>query len=398
MKILIVKNNEKSEKNLQKELIKHNFVVDIAEDSENAWQLLHSFIYDLVLVEISLPKIDGISLCQRLRTVGNLIQIILITDTDSTCIAGLNIGADDCLLKPINHQELLARIHAIGRRGLKRAKPVLSWGPLQLNPISRQVTCNQQILKVSRKEYQLLELFLQHPRQMFTRSAIADRLWNLDQELPTDATIKSHIRSIRRKLEKTGINNLIETLYGHGYRLNLLFDRSKLVSQNSMTQSESSMDQSTAQIWHELMEANVLLQEEIEARKQIENQLRRSELLLRNAQKAAHIGAWEFDIRTLETYWTEELYHIHGLDPDQPAPNREQVLNLIHPDDRQLHQTAIVIPATQGKAFDVNLRIIRQDGEIRYINARGGPVFDESGQVIKLTGTTFDITDFNLNY
>ena len=101
------------------------------------------------------------------------------------------------------------------------------------------------------------------------------------------------------------------------------------------------------------------------------------------------------DVKTRETYWTEELFRIHGLDPNQSTPSPEEILALIHPDDRQLHQEAIHSPALRREVFEANLRIIRaNDGEIRYINARGGPVLNCSGDLIKLTGTTFDVTQW----
>jgi DNA-binding response OmpR family regulator len=131
MKILLVENDQNLLTQLQTELIKQNFLVDIASDCQIAWELLHSFIYDLLLIDIS-SKIDsdGINLCRRLREVGNLIIIILITDVDqiNTRIEGLNLGADDCLIKPINYQELFAHIYAIGRRGLRKTHSILSWG------------------------------------------------------------------------------------------------------------------------------------------------------------------------------------------------------------------------------------------------------------------------------
>jgi PAS domain-containing protein len=100
-----------------------------------------------------------------------------------------------------------------------------------------------------------------------------------------------------------------------------------------------------------------------------------------------------FEIKTRQTYWTEELFLIHGLDPNRPAPTPEEVLDLIHPDDRQLHEEAVRAPALRGEAFEVNLRIVRaNDGAVRHINARGGPLFDRSGKMIKLTGTTLDVT------
>jgi PAS domain S-box-containing protein len=396
MRILLVETNEALLSEIQTELTRQNFVVDVASDGEIAWGLLHSFVYELLILEVMLPKLDGISLCRRLREVGNPILIMLLVNPSnlSDPIQGLENGADDYLIKPIDYRELLARIHALGRRGLRRASPILSWGMLQINPISRQVTYKGQILKMSRKEYLLLELFLSHPQQTFTRSEIADRLWTIDEVLPMDATIKTHIRGIRRKLEKVGAINFIETRYGHGYRLNPKFDLTTVSPKSSTSESEILMDSVTANIWYELMSANTRLQQEINERRQKEAELARSERLLRNAQRVVQIGAWEFNIKTQKTYWTEELYLIHGLDPKQPAPTPAEVINLIHPDDRELHHNAIVIPALQRKPFEVNLRIIRTDGAIRYVNARGGPFFDETRKLIGLVGTTFDITDW----
>ena len=93
-----------------------------------------------------------------------------------------------------------------------------------------------------------------------------------------------------------------------------------------------------------------------------------------------------------ETYWTEELFLIHGLDLNDPTPTEADILAMIHPDDRQLHEDVIRASALRREPFEANLRIIRADGEVRYINARGGPLFDDDGKMVKLTGTTFDVT------
>ena len=375
-------------------LCRHSLIVDMADNGQAAWELLQTFVYDVVLMAVLLPKVDGLTLCRRLRAVGNPVLILLVSEpgASETCIQGLDNGADACLTSPIQEPELMAHLRALARRGSRRASPALSWGPLQLDPVARRVTCQRQELKLNRKEYQLLELLLSHPRQMFSRSEIGDRLWTLDEHLPTDATIKSHIRSIRRKLEQASVQDMIQTHYGQGYCLNPDYAPEAKSSLPASPRPEPVMDSVTANLWQELMTANARLQQEIEQRQQIEVQLRRSETMLRNAQQAAQIGCWEFDIRNRETFWTEEMYLIHGLDPNCPAPTAEEVLALIHPDDRPLHEQAIHLPILRGEPFEANLRILRADGEIRYINARGGPIFDEFGQMVKLTGTTFDVT------
>ena len=399
MKILLLSADKNLRNKLYQELSRQSLIVDVATEGEEAWDLLRSFMYDVVLLEAALPKMDGLTLCRRLREVGNPVLILLMIEPNDaeTCIQGLEIGADACLAKPIQPPNLMAHLRALARRGMRRASPKLSWGPLLLDPTARRVTCQGQDVKLNRKEYQILELLLGHPRQMFSRSTLGDRLWTLDEEVPSDATIKSHIRSLRRKLEKAGgAEDLIQTHYGQGYCLNPAYDPGTQSSQRGAPMPELMMDSITANIWQELMTANARLHQEIEQRKQIEAQLRRSEMMLRTAQRVAQIGCWEFDIHTRETYWTEELYLIHGLDPSGPVPTEAAVMAMIHPEDRQLHEEAIRAPALRREPFEVNLRIIRSsDGAVRHINARGGPLFDAEGKMVKLTGTAFDVTQWH---
>jgi DNA-binding response OmpR family regulator len=395
MKILLVSPQPSFQKTLFQALLRHNFIVDLAADGEEAWALLQAFRYDLLLLAPSLPELNGLELCSRLRDVGNPIRILLFlepSDCDG-CIQGLNSGADACLYKPVRIPELLAQIHALARRSGGHPRSLLTWGPLSLNPMAQAVTCDGQPLKLNRKEYQILELLLSHPRQMFPRREIGDRLWSLDKSLPSDATIKSHIRSIRRKLERVNVQDLIQTHYGQGYRLNPVYNPGSTHSHNLGSSPEPGMDGITAEMWQALMAANARLQQEVEHRKQVEAQLRRSETLFRNAQRVAQVGCWYLDIETREVYWTEELFLIHGLDPNQPTPTVEEGLSLIYPDDRWIYEDAIRTPALRMEAFEANLRIIRvNDGEIRYLNARGGPIRDSAGKVTQLTGTTLDVT------
>jgi len=218
MKILLVSSNPILQKKLHQLLFCHHFVVDLAVNGEEAWDLLHAFLYDLVLLDSVLPKLDGIDLCRRLREVGNPVLILLLLEVAGWehGIEGLNSGADACLSHPFPEAALFAQINALARRGKNRASFCLDWGPVSLNSATREITCNGQRLKLNRKEYQLLKLFLSHPRQRFTCHEIGDRLWTLDEQLPTNATIKSHIRSICRKLEQAGVEDLIQTRYGQG--------------------------------------------------------------------------------------------------------------------------------------------------------------------------------------
>jgi len=396
MRILLVEAEQPQPSTLYRILSQHQFVVDRASNGEAAWELLNSVLSDLVLMEALSPSVDAIQLCRRLRNVGNPVLILLILPALAVDyrIQGLESGADACLILPIDEQELLAHIQALARRGGRRASPVLSWGPVCLNPTSCRITCYNRVLNINRKEYQLLELFLSHPQQTFSWSAISDRLWSLDERLPTNATIKTHIRNVRRKLEQAGAKDFIQTHYGHGYCLNSVYNSRAELASHQPPPPETVIDTVTAHVWQELMTANARLHQEIEHRQQIAEQLQRSERMLLNAQRVAQIGCWEFDIDSQTTHWTEELYRIHGFDPTQPAPTPEENLALIHPDDHPIHKAAIQTPAIKGEAFEANLRIIRNDGEIRYVNIRGGPIFDGERRLAKIAGTTFDITQW----
>ncbi len=218
----MVEDDKHTQEVLQATLTEQNFVVDGATDGESAWELLQQFAYDLLLLDVMLPKLDGISLCRRLRQAENPILIMLLTTRDSLSdkLLGLESGADDYLTKPINIPELIARIRTLVRRNPSAVTPILTCDRLRLDPVSREVTYDGKLLKVGRKEYLLLELLLRNPNRVFSRNEIIDRLWSLDEEIPTETTIKSHIRRIRRKLEEVGAEDLIDTLYGQGYRLN----------------------------------------------------------------------------------------------------------------------------------------------------------------------------------
>lgn len=179
------------------------------------------FDYDLIVLDVMLPKLDGIALCQQLRANGCKTPILMLTarDTIQDRVKGLDAGADDYLIKPFDLEELSARIRALLRRGETALPPILTWGDLCVDPNTCEVTYQQQALNLSPKEYRLLEFFLRHPRRMFSRSQLLDHLWAMDQ-IPEEATVKAHISSLRQKLKTAGLeSDVIETVYGLGYRL-----------------------------------------------------------------------------------------------------------------------------------------------------------------------------------
>ncbi len=220
MKILLVEDDERISDAIVEDLSDRSHIVEVASDGHLAWELLDVFTYDLILLDIMLPKLDGIGLCQRLRSAGDTTPILMLTgrDTVGDRVAGLDAGADDYLVKPFDFLELSARIRALMRRGDSCLPPILFWGALHLNPSTYEVFYHQEPLILSPKEYALLEFFLRHPRRVFNRAAILDHLWSFEQ-MPEEATVKAHIRSLRQKLKMVGAPDIIETLYGLGYRL-----------------------------------------------------------------------------------------------------------------------------------------------------------------------------------
>jgi DNA-binding response OmpR family regulator/HPt (histidine-containing phosphotransfer) domain-containing protein len=222
MKILVVEDDASMAKAVAALLTKQqNYLVDIAADGQEGWELAAAFSYDLILLDVMLPKLDGISLCQKLRREGYQMPILLLTarDTGTDKVMGLDAGADDYVVKPFDFQELLARIRALLRRGSSTLPPVLEWENLRLDPSSCEVTYGELALHLTPKEYALLELFLRNNQRVFSRSAIIDHLWNLEDP-PQEDTIKSHIKGLRQKLKAAGAaTDFIETVYGLGYRL-----------------------------------------------------------------------------------------------------------------------------------------------------------------------------------
>lgn len=221
MKILLVEDDELVAEVLSKALTTQHYLVDLATDGQAGVELAEAFEYDLILLDLLLPKLDGISFCKQRRQAGDRTPILLLTaqNTSTNKVAGLDAGADDYMVKPFDLHELLARIRALLRRGSSVTMPVLEWGNLRFNPSSCEVTYAGQLLSLTPKEYSLLELFLRNTQRIFSQSALLDHLWSFE-ESPLENTVRAHIKSLRQKLKKAGAAaDLIETVYGLGYRL-----------------------------------------------------------------------------------------------------------------------------------------------------------------------------------
>lgn len=220
MKILLVEDDEILVAELAANLAAQNYTVEAVTDGPSGLGYAQAANYDIIVLDINLPGLDGISLCRELRRDSYEGAIMLLTaQGDSRCkVSGLDAGADDYVVKPCSTEELSARIRALLRRPREVAAPVLQWGSLQLDPTTRQVNFAGQQIPLSPKEYSLLELFLRTPQRVFSSATLLERLWGFD-EMPGEETIRTHIKRLRRKLKRAGVSNVIENIYGMGYRL-----------------------------------------------------------------------------------------------------------------------------------------------------------------------------------
>jgi DNA-binding response OmpR family regulator len=222
MRILVVEDDVQLAEMLVEALTDLQYVVDVAEDGEQAWDFVNGLEYDLVVLDITLPKLDGVSFCQRLRSRNRSLPVLMLTarDTLADKVTGLDAGADDYMVKPFEMPELMARIRALLRRNQGAASfPDLSWGSLTLNSSTYEVTYAEHPLHLTPKEFALLELMVSSGRRVLSRTGIIERIWSLN-EPPSEETVKSHIKSLRNKLREAGApDDFIETVHGLGYRL-----------------------------------------------------------------------------------------------------------------------------------------------------------------------------------
>lgn len=244
MRLLLIDDDEILIDVLQRTLTEKNYALDAVTDGEQGWIYGSTYPYDLIILEWSVPKLDGLSLCQRFRSHGYHLPIILVTTRNSSRekIRALDAGVDDYLCKPFDVEELAARIRALLRRSNSNSLPVLSWGDLQLNPCTCQVTYQGHLVLLTAKEYQLLELFMRHSQEVFGIEDILDNLWS-SVEYTSEATVRSHLRHLRQKLKLAGLpEDPIETLRGRGYCLKSLPQEHKSVENFSPSHLESKDD------------------------------------------------------------------------------------------------------------------------------------------------------------
>jgi len=215
-RILVVEDDPRLAGTLKRVLAAENHDVEVAADGTGALRLARERTFDLVVLDIMLPGLDGIAVCKRLRATGR-VPILLLTALGGTeeRVRGLDSGADDYLVKPFAYEELLARVRAL----LRRVAPAdhLRFGELRLEPASRGAWLGDRAIELTATEFDLLRHFLRHPRQVLSREQLIDAVWNGEAE--SDNVVAVYIGYLRQKLEKDGEPRVLHTVRGAGYAL-----------------------------------------------------------------------------------------------------------------------------------------------------------------------------------
>ncbi|MFB4264781.1 response regulator transcription factor [Nonomuraea sp. GTA35] len=223
-RLLVVDDEPALREALQSSLEFEGYKVVTADDGQQALDALAAEPYDAVLLDVMMPRLDGLTACRRLRGSGNHVPVLMLTARDAVGdrVSGLDAGADDYLVKPFELDELLARVRALLRRGALSTGTAegdtLSYGDLRMDPATREVTRGDRRLDLTRTEYLLMELFLAHPRQVLTRDQILSEVWGFDFE-PTSNSLDVYVMYLRRKTEAGGEPRVIHTVRGVGYVL-----------------------------------------------------------------------------------------------------------------------------------------------------------------------------------
>jgi len=220
MRILVVEDEKRLAEVIKKGLVEEGYSVDTAYDGVEGQYMAENTPYDLVILDIMLPKKDGITVCQELRTREINTPILMLTAKDriEDRVKGLDSGADDYLVKPFAFSELLARVRALLRREAISKSPKLQVGNLVMDTLTREVWQGDKKIELTTKEYALLEYFMRHPNMVITRTMLMEKVWDYDFEGISNV-IDVYIRRLRLKLDEVEGESIIETVRGAGYRL-----------------------------------------------------------------------------------------------------------------------------------------------------------------------------------
>ena len=218
MRLLVIEDEKRMAGLLKKGLEEEGYVVAIATDGTTGFEMARVGKFELILLDIMLPGMDGLQVAQRLRQQGGRVPILMLTARDATpdIVRGLDLGADDYLTKPFSFEVLLARIRALLRRGPASQPVRLRVGALQLDPARHEVTLDGQPIDLTRTEFRLLEHLMRHRSQVIPRDALIEAVWGFERDIESN-TLDAFIRLLRSKIEAVSPNRLIHTVRGVGY-------------------------------------------------------------------------------------------------------------------------------------------------------------------------------------
>jgi two-component system, OmpR family, response regulator MprA len=220
VRILVVEDDEEIAQVLQRSLRMEGYDVKLAGDGVRGLEEAHAFLPDLIVLDLGLPRLDGVDVAKRLRDDGDEVPILMLTARDAleSRVEGLDVGADDYLVKPFERQELLARMRALLRRRPPRGMAPLRVGDLMLNPDTHEVSRGERKIELTQREFELLEYLMRNERLVISRQKLLDEVWGYDPFSITN-TIEVFVSNLRRKLEAGGEPRLLHTVRGAGYVL-----------------------------------------------------------------------------------------------------------------------------------------------------------------------------------
>ncbi len=220
MRILVVEDDLQLQSSLKASLVENRYVVDVSDDGEDGLFQATEIPYDAAVIDVGLPKLDGIRLIEKIRERGIRFPIIILTARDhwQDKVQGLNAGADDYLTKPFQTPELLARLNALIRRSAGQASTLVTNGPFSLNTQSKIMSVNNTPVTLSAMEYRLIEYMMLHPLNVHSKTSLTEHLYDQDFDLDSNV-IEVFIRRLRKKLDPDNSLAFIDTIRGQGYRL-----------------------------------------------------------------------------------------------------------------------------------------------------------------------------------
>lgn len=222
MRVLVVEDEKLLAEQIKNQLLQQQFSVDLAVDGADGWFKLSEYPYDLAIIDLGLPKLDGLSLIRKARKQEIKAPIIILTARGSwqEKVEGLDAGADDYLTKPFHNEELLARCNALIRRAAGQPDPTLKSGPIALNSRTQQVWLHNDEVSLTAYEYKVLEYFMLNPGKVVSKTELTEHIYDQDFDLDSNV-IEVFVLRLRKKLDPDGDIRPIETLRGRGYRFNL---------------------------------------------------------------------------------------------------------------------------------------------------------------------------------